>query len=687
MKDSKAAFLQQKNFTYVFFIITFLLEYALFRNFISDHIIPYYPANFDQSGYLSSSYELYDKIRSQGLHFSDFSSAVIATSFSFITQTVLFFLFFGGSRLSALTLNFIFFIILQLISFSTIKSITNKTRFAFIFLGLLLTIASPYHYVGGMLDYRIDFMAFCIYGIFIACVIRSYVFLNRTWTFISALIAVYLILLRFLTSIYLCGITATLLGVYLVQWLYYRNNNKECHAKKRIKNILFFSFIILIFCAPILFLYKEYIYNYYVVGHLTGSEVAIRMKELDINNFIQSLSYYPKSILTHHIAYAANIMVLIILLVTSLTYILNKYRYRNNLVKKSNEYFSIFLFLTLSILIPLIILTIDQSKSPVVGSIIIPPLLWFIICVAISNDEDHHRSTLIKLALRMLAIVFFGYGCLNYFLNFSGLNTAAPQASELNKMYDDIGNYIDKCGLKNPLISSDQIIDYLAAPTINALYFEKHHHFLNLANTSLGGSIFAITKKQLDDNFKKTNFYITNLNNYPKSTLPANASLNKFSSLLKQQADNQMIVLGEYSFNGSIYRLYARPSFSINNVSGDWITANGIILTIPAIVAQHTQSISMSGTYPYQWLSEQPIISASIENTLSQYKLNITFQVNENHYMLNIDLPSWKKNMPLIIKLIPSTYFIPKLIGLNEDERKLVMYAPEKIYLRSVNVS
>ena len=363
----------------IFFLFLFLFEFLLFKSYVLREVVGYYPWAFDQSGYLMNSYASYEKLLSLGIK-SGLSNTALPTSIIFIPFTTLFFLFFGATRLSALLINFFFFILLQIFSISTMKWFSQRNILCVMFCAALLSIATPLLNVGSLIDFRIDFLAFCLYGIFVCTIIRSKIFLDRKWTIIVAIVTSIMILMRCITAAYFFIEISILFLIVCFCIIRTKNSIKKKDALLRFKNILWLIGTCTISTIPFLWLNRQMIHDYYIVGHLIGPEKFIRMKEQGIINLFSDLIYYPHSILCNHLGKYGIVECTILFIVGLLSFFILKKQKKIKITSNKNDFFSspspYFTFLVLAILVPSIILTADSSKSPVGGGIVVVPILW-----------------------------------------------------------------------------------------------------------------------------------------------------------------------------------------------------------------------------------------------------------------------------------------------------------------------
>lgn len=74
---------------------------------------------------------------------------------------------FGFSRFSLLLPNFLRFFLCEIIGAKSIMRITGRSYCALIYYGLLLMTQAVFVAVGRIFDYRWDFLAFCVYSIWL----------------------------------------------------------------------------------------------------------------------------------------------------------------------------------------------------------------------------------------------------------------------------------------------------------------------------------------------------------------------------------------------------------------------------------------------------------------------------------------------------------------------------------------
>lgn len=680
MQNSNSKHIILKKTSLIFwasFLFLTMIEYLLFRNFVLRDIVNTYPGSFDQAIYLSKSYTLYENILNQNLVKAILHFPLQDTSFLFFIQAAFFFVFFGASRFSALFINFIYFGLVQLLFIIFIKEITRSYLASLLFLGFLLNLAFPFVLPGGMMDFRIDFITSCLYLILVLSVMKSNIFYDRGWTIIAATIAIFLVLMRYIACVYLAGNILTLICIFFI-FLYskkYEFSRKEIY--RRLKNLFFFSAIIMTFTIPIMWINRHSIYAYYVVGHIISPEKSIREKEYGNTTFIKNLLYYPKEIYS---LMGSNVLFLLVaLFILTLTYyFVVKPKQDLTLDRKcALDYYLRVIFSTICVVVPLTILIFNDVKSPIVGDILVLPIILFIALVwSYFYEQLKDRKYNLKLFGFFTAIIIF-CGLANWVNHFNHdhIYFSNNDLNQIIKMDIDIGNYAEAMGWKNVNVAADQTVDYLSVP-LAADYYEHTHRLLNVVLNPLGKTIFSMSTGDAIKHLNESDVFITKLGEYPSSPYPSNQNLVTIRPVLQKIAAQKFIKLNDYYFDNSFYRVYVRPSFQIYGLSGDWITNRGIWIKLSPKLIKDASGIHLMGEINTQWLSKNVKVFAYGNIQDKNIFLPTMISINHNNYAIDIKLPNNVKYKLRYIHLIFSTYFVPQKLGINSDTSQLVVLAP-----------
>ena len=142
------------------------MEALLFSSFYMREVAWYPPDNFDQASYLLETYRLQERIFSQGLDqvWSAFWSKGHASGVLFPIEGALAGIVINGTRFPRLCVLFLGFCALQIVAFTTARAVWKRRVYGYIALGLILSeITLWFAPGGGLFDFRMDFLAYCLY--------------------------------------------------------------------------------------------------------------------------------------------------------------------------------------------------------------------------------------------------------------------------------------------------------------------------------------------------------------------------------------------------------------------------------------------------------------------------------------------------------------------------------------------
>ncbi|MEE8575471.1 MAG: hypothetical protein V3T30_08670 [Thermodesulfobacteriota bacterium] len=534
----------------------FALEFVLFRRFVLAEISPFYPAFYDQSVLLGRSYEIYEMAQSRG-----FIGVILSELFTPNYQGNLlpiianfFFLISGPSRFAALSVNLFSFLLLQLSFFYVLRKLSGSFSLSFISLGLLLSLAYPFYFAGSLQDFRIDFFAFCFYGIFISAVVASNMFLSRRFSIASAAVAVVLLLTRYITLGYLVPTYLLFLVFLFIRYFLISLGVKKEEAAARIKNLLFSAVTALAIVAPFFWLSRKMIQAYYVVGHVTGSEKIYRALNAMVVDLATNLSFYPKSVLSHLGPYA--IYPMLALLIFSIIIFTTGAKNRSGLRIANLPSKASFLFLFFTILVPLLVLTLDLSKSYVVGSIVLPSVVWLVMLVLFFANCGANRVT-IYFAVFVIAIGLY-YQVSSFALHSYARNLKG--GANVTEMYIDMGEYAEKNGITKPKISIDRVTDYLwMRRSLTVVYFEMRGRYID-QEFLLGRTPTEFSRGRAISNIKNSDFVIFSKSPSKKnSNYPFEKSVEKVRPELLKLLAREFRLLKEYQIDGKTFGVYVKP--------------------------------------------------------------------------------------------------------------------------------
>ena len=657
------------------FVVIVLLQSALFIQHAKTDVIWAYPTSFDQTAYLAEAYTAFDQMTKEGVSVAieKVLERPTPTGKLFPLEAAILFLFTGPGRLGALTLNLVYLVLLEWALFSTVLWLTGRWNTAFTALGLLLATASRFYSAGGLMDFRIDFAACCLFGIFICVVVRSAVFQSPRWSVAAGAVAGMLIDTRFLTALYVSVILLALFLFFLVS------------KSKQAIHLFYAGSVLLIITFPLIWVSRAALIQYYLVASV--GESSIRNAEFGVSGMLSYAMFYPASLLSTHLGGTYLILAFIVFALAAPTRL---WEDDSPLMRAANRRAIVF-FVPCTLLIPLVVLTVFPSKSPVVASILILPavantlLIAFTLAGRFPRRFPRRWSGLFPALLAVLAVsVGFGRE-----LEGAAQRVLPPGSiadyTGVSALYDAMGSRIEKYGWSEPQIVFDRVYDFLFPTILQPFFYERHGLILN-PQSHVGTSVMPVPEKVVFDAIDNADIVVlTDPQSLPEPGIQYqyNVVMHDEYKKLKDLAEHGLLGVGRFHLFSQDVTLYVRPTLSLQGDSGGWITSDGVILSGLTEDLRLRPVVELSGT---------TILSENLGSTL-QVRVSLLDEDQTREESVTTIKPS--PQYRIMFRVNPDTltgsltrlrlsfdkFFVPKEIGLNPDTRKLVLLKPDKIRL------
>ena len=679
-----------KHFDQKILLLIIAAQALFFCSFYSREIAWYPPENWDQTTYLCEAYTLQEAVLSKG--FGEFWRALSSpghpSGLGLPIEGAVSGLMLDGARLPQLCVNFIAFVALQVVVFRTGRFIGGRRVSGYALLGLILCETTPWFWAGGLFDFRMDFFAYCLYGIWACQVIQSNLLLNRRRTIWSALIGAFLIIHRFLTIIYILGVCIGFAAVCIGVSFFWRSKEDLMYGmRRRFYNLALFVAILAALVSPILMINRAAIHQYYVIGHAVGAEKDIRARGEGLVDLAGHLLYYPKSILRDHLGPAflwGSAIVIASSLIASLLARRNSDRVAEVIGQKETFLLQI-IFLAGAILGPIVVLTVDIAKSPVVGGVIGVPtaLLVFVFIVRAVPKHRESNPSLVDKFVIACSLGIFGLGLAN---EFQHLNQHLPQHAQsgdlrrLAELDKWLVEYASEQGWTQPGISFDVISGWFNATAITASGFEQTKKLVTF-HPLLGAGLMGVEQPEALSLLKNSDFLI--LTTQPKQgQFPFYQKIARYWDDLKDWADKNMVLARTVLFDRFTTTVYIRPTARISGVTGDWMTTGLWIQTLYATL-QRFPKIQLRGSTNYAAPKSIPALSAIIDTQRGPQVVPASVRCIDNEYEILIDASSAEPPASEIVyvRLEFDTASVPNQTDPDRDTPRLVFRAPSVVKL------
>lgn len=468
----QTAFIDHRRFWWVPAVIL-LVEAYLFFSFANNFVTPYYPDNFDQTSYLLQSYRLFERLSSNGFSaLLEYVRNPPATGFLWQAVAAMVFTVTGPTRLAALGLNFLAFAALQIVIFNYFRE-KGHWIVGIGAAGLLLAINSIFRGTGGLVDFRLDFAALCLYGIVAVLLQASDGLLNTRRVIVAAAVAALLAATRTITIVYLAGAVAGIGLVIVIRWW----RTKDTIELRRLGNVTIFAAVLGVFCGTLVYARWTEISAYYVAGHLSG-QGFIQSTAFGITDLSSHLTYYPINIWTYHFGKHFQIGLAIIALTALATVVFfrsPKTEFsRTGSSKTESSKIEVSYILLSFMIAPLLVIIANPSKSPLVGSIIIGPAT---VMAALLLCAPRARWLAVCASIALLIL-----GSFNYLENYRLIShtwTFTSYFKSLNKLYGEITEATVALG-RDPVIFVDHESKIMSIGVLQVMAYEMGRQLIEV---------------------------------------------------------------------------------------------------------------------------------------------------------------------------------------------------------------
>jgi hypothetical protein len=525
------------------FVAALALEAVVFYVHVQTRIAPNYPQVFDQLNYIAVTQDIVRDFHSRG--FAALVQPFLApapTGITYPLQGAVAVLVFGASRAALLTVNLAYFLGAQIAVFRTMMRSRNDAAAAWLSIAILIACDGIFRRAGGIADYRIDFAAMCLFAIWVCLLVKADQFASRRFSIFAGLAAASLILMRFITAAYVGPVMVVLLG-----WLIVRHRSAEDWSR-RIVNYLMSGFVVTAVVAPALVAALGPINHYYVAGHIKGDEPAIRAADVGVFNLTGHLTYYPRALANYQIGSVGIVLIAIVLAAAALGFARRS---------KDRPILSFETFLAaVATILPMVVLTLDVSKSPVVvGVVMIPFVLLVMFCWRSFVLPTYSRRAL-QLAVLFYAIVGFAA----FLAHASSPSSELSQAdlAEVKRLNLAIANL----GGVAPRIAFDRLTDYLNASTVQ-FYFRESNELSNRDEPQFSGALAGIFVVKPADAMRavaSSDIVVLSDERLKRGRSPFDQSIVESWPMIDGYARNNLQLLTIGRIDDITYRIFVRPS-------------------------------------------------------------------------------------------------------------------------------
>ncbi len=661
-----------------------LFEAALLHNAAARDVAPFVPLRFDQAAYLTETYTAYERVREQGL-----IRGLVATvrepraqGWLIQPQAAALYVLFGAHRLTALDLNIAYFLTYLVVTAELVRRRLGIAA-ALVALALICVARTVTLPAGGAFDFRFDFIAFSLWGTLLGLIALALPSRGvRPWLAVL-FVGVWLILSRLIAATYAAPVLAGLFGLTFVGL-----------AGRRPSPPLVRRWLLLIGSAwgAVLALVVGrnwvLIESYYVRGHLAGAEKGLRALDQGVITVGDSLLYYVTSTVRDHAGREP--LLLAAIAIVGAAGVAAFERRRGVCVPRWAERRESGSGLrwplatsALGLLIPYVVLTANESKSPVTANVLVPPLV-LLAAIGVASLTWQASGARRSAAVALCAAILVG-GIVLQVDRVSRPQYAPAARADLeaaSRMAIDIGDYLARGQFAKPRWGTDTIMDALASGTAEVFYYEQRGVWLGIQPGMGHAPIdFSYTVDELLDQAASGDVLVlTSPGAGGPARYPLEQSLQAARPRLRELAERELIPLGQYRMFGRDVTVFVRPSVRVERLAGDgWVLRDGIDVVVAPEAAQRGSTVVLRGQSDFTRLPAPPAVTASIaDRGTPRETVPARLDISGAQYELRVEVPAGRggPGQPLKIQLSFSTSFAPSRVTNSPDSRELVMLGP-----------
>ena len=646
------------------------VEVTMFVTYARREVVWAYPGNYDQPAYLTSTYTVGRDAAAHGLpgaarmHLARPHAAGVLLPLQAAVHGVI----LGPGRLGALTVNFAYLALFQCALAGTLFWLTRNWWVALAGFGLTLTLKTVFLPAGGAFDFRIDFVSFCLFGVFLCALVRSRGLLTARGSAAVGAVAAVLVLFRFIAAVYLAGIFGVLGAALLAaRWAAVEPEARR-RAAARLRGWAVALTVVAVATGPFLYKQRATIKAYYVGGHITSSEKDVRAAADGLHVWVDAAAYYPRSVARDHTGpafwWAAGAVCGVGLL--GLVGAARGAGARAGLRR-------VVPIAVVGLAVPLGVLTAHTLKSPVVGVVLLPPLVLLAVApLAATARVWAARPWVLRGAAG--ATLLCGFVTQLSFASAPGpyahLGDDGPRTM---RAMADLGAACDAKGLSDPVFFTDSTCPDFQTSVVQLTEFETTGRWRDYRDGGI--SIFAGEEEEHVRRVTRADLVV--LGGVPTGyhKYPYDEALEKVRPRLRAYCDANLTRVGEYRLGGRVVTTYVRGHLRVEGVTADgWVTDQGVRLVGTLADLKNCRRVELRRVTHPNYLGRTPGVTAELTlgdrppRPLAAAATADLAAVRVE--WVPVDLPA---DTPVTVHVRFDATFSPRERGTGDDPRRLVM--------------
>ena len=504
-----------------------------------------WPTRFDQATFLARTYELHERAGEIGFlrAAGEFVRTGLANGVLLPVEAAVLFRLTGPSRAAALVVNFVHYVALAVALFLAARRLSGRTGTGLLAVGFLLLSRTPFFWVGGLLDFRFDFAAACLYGIALSLALMSDGFARGRLAALAGAAAAACIATRFVTLAYVAGLFT--LAAAAFTW----RGRIEGPNRERLRGLAAAAFVGAAVAGPFVWWSRDALRDYYVSQHF-GDLGRVRAAALFDRGLPAFLAYYPYQALLRHAG-------LPLLALTAVLAVL-VWRTRNDAdAIPSPGLRPAALWVTAAFVVPAAALTLGPQRQPDVASILLVPVLLACVLAVIGWGGSARGRALERVGAAAALAIGLALQAVRVLGPVPG-GGAGRDANEVARLHDAVFTVARRLGLSSPLLSVDRITDAFDATIFEAYAYERHGVLVR-ARHGLGASLLASSDAEALGTLRASDFVLLTRTPAPKLLVfPFTQQMERLAPEVRAFCETRLISEGSFRYGGGEVELFRR---------------------------------------------------------------------------------------------------------------------------------
>lgn len=525
------------------FILLLAVEFYAFDQIGARQHTKVYPRWNDQIQYLTESYLAHEHAKEHGL-----PSAVRLTLTNPSAQgtlhdlyALLIFAVAGPSRSAALALNMLALMAWQAALFLSVRRVMGSDWMALLAALLPLALAGPWQPApGSAYDFRLDHLVMCSFGVTSCVALLTDGFRSRRWSLAFGLAVGITLLTRFLSGTYLAVSFAALLTWILL----------GPDRQRRSVNLLLAAALAFLLAAPVFWLNRDWIWNYYWIGHFVGAESAIRNQNFGLGT---SIDYIARHLQADHVG------AFFVVIATLATAVVLRLRARQIRELRGSPA----MLGTIFLLAPALVFTLHAQKSPVVLGVLTPGLIILLVGIWgrwLGGGTEAKVLPLIVSAMTLLGGIHFVRGQITPILD----PASAESLRRVTRLGEELSSRAAAAGVATPRVAVDFVTDALDGQVLRVTAYERTQSWTPFEMT-LPTGISEPTEAEVLERLRTSDFVFVTLNS-PSINFPYDRKMAEMNPRILAWCREHLVKSETFPFGGRTIALFQTETLSRTDV-------------------------------------------------------------------------------------------------------------------------